>query len=71
MAIHRIVDVSDNSVIESEFTKKEKDDLAIMAAEFETQLAKNVELQKQKDGAKAKLSALGLTDDEIKAILGF
>lgn len=69
MSIHRIVDVSDNSVIEREFTKKEEDDLVIMAAEFDSELTKNLELQQQKDSAKAKLAALGLTDDEIKAII--
>lgn len=70
MAIHRIVDVSDNSIIEREFTKKEKDDLAIISANFDLELAKTAELQKQKNSAKAKLADLGLTNDEIKAILG-
>jgi hypothetical protein len=61
-------------VIERKFTKEEKAQRKIDAEEFAIvqKMAEEAELKKQQDLQSAfdKLSALGLTEDEVKAIVG-
>jgi hypothetical protein len=68
------VDVLTGEVTERKFTKEEKAQRKIDAEEFATaqQLAEEAELKRQQDAQSAadKLAALGLTIDEIKAIIG-
>jgi hypothetical protein len=68
------IDAITGEVIERKFTKEEMAQRKIDAEEFATiqQLAEEAELKKQQDAQSAadKLAALGLTIDEIKAIIG-
>jgi phosphoenolpyruvate carboxylase len=68
------VDALTGEVIERKFTKEEKAQRKIDAEEFAIvqKMAEEAELKKQQDLQSAfdKLSALGLTEDEVKAIVG-
>jgi hypothetical protein len=68
------IDALTGEVIERKFTKEEKAQRKTDAQEFAAaqKLAEEAELKKQQDAQSAadKLAALGLTLDEIKAIIG-
>jgi len=68
--IIRIHDVETGEIVDREMTADELDQLAKDRLEFQS-IAEKIEATKSaKDSALAKLAALGLTEDEAKAIIG-
>jgi hypothetical protein len=63
-------DAATGETIVREMNKKELEHQALIIAETETQAAAKVERAAARAGALAKLKVLGLTDDEIAALIG-
>ena len=68
--IERIVNVQTGEIIEKEFTKKQTDEMLAEIAKAEELRLKQEEMKAARESAISKLSALGLTPEEIKALAG-
>lgn len=70
----KIINVSTGEEIIREYTDSEKEDIRIFQAQCaEASLAeeqKNLLREQNRESARAKLAALGLTESEISALLG-
>jgi hypothetical protein len=65
-----VVDCLTNEVVEQELSDVELEQFEIDKIKTQAQLLKKEEEKIAKESAVAKLSALGLTEDEIKALVG-
>lgn len=66
----RIHDVETGEIVDREMTVDELDQLSKDRLEFQVITEKIEAAKAAKDSAMAKLAALGLTEDEAKAIIG-
>lgn len=66
----RIHDAETGEIVDREMSADELDQLAKDRLEFQAMTEKVEASKAAKDSALAKLSALGLTEDEAKAIIG-
>ena len=64
------IDAKTNTVIERNATKEELAQMKLDLAEYEASKIKEEAANSAKESAIAKLEALGLTEDEAKAIIG-
>jgi len=63
------IDASTNTVIERDPTPEELNQMKLDLVEYQTAKKKEQEIQSSKESAKAKLAALGLTEDEVNGLI--
>ena len=66
--IIRIHDLETDEVIDREMTDAEYDDYKELQIQAEAEKAASLEAEERKAAAQAKLAALGLTTDDLKAL---
>jgi hypothetical protein len=66
--IIRIHDLEKDEVIDREMTDAEYDDYKELQIQAEAEKAASLEAEERKAAAQAKLAALGLTTDDLKAL---
>lgn len=68
--LKRIHDTETNEIFDVEFTKEEYEIYAANQLQFKDSLKAEADKAAAKVSAQAKLAALGLTEDEVRAIIG-
>jgi curli biogenesis system outer membrane secretion channel CsgG len=65
--IHRVVNANTSEVIDNDYTKKELDEVKANQTRIDAEIA---EAEAKATAKSAILDRIGLTDDELKTILG-